>query len=395
MKQKNSILWIIGGALSACLSAYLLIQGFVLLHYHDFRYGIISAGSGMLFLLGYIVCMYRFLRKPPVWNSEDFSLVWKRFQKGNVLQVFLAGCVGTGFAVYLGRYTGKYGILFTGIFGLLLIIMVILIFRLKQSRILSLNQQYYRDTILNIASSLNEKSASDTGSVIGSYVFSKIASTARYWRDIYAAISFTVAFLPLSIVITRHDRKWFLLILAIYLVLSFCINICGSRSNLYSSRIWQKSLLAGSTSEIFRALTLYCGSCTQKWQFPDPAVQMYGVLALSYMDHPEEALTLLRSIQVKRRFLNAYYYYNEALLLQQLKRRNELDIVLEKLRESLPYASKQIRPRAEEYYHLLTNLTAGNYGPVLQLKTKTAPNPLTQRIWDRLIQEMKNNCKEL
>lgn len=387
MKQKNSGLWIIGGVLSACLSAYLLIQGFTLLHYDDFRYGIISAGSGILFLLSYIVCMYRLLRKPPVWNFEDFSLVWKRFQKKNSLQIFLAGCVGTGFAVYLGRYTGKYGILFTGIFDLLLIIMVILIFRLRQSHKLSLNQQRYRDTILNTASSLNEKSDSETGSVSGSYVFSKIATTARYWRDIYAAISFTAAFLPLSIVITRHDRKLFLLILALYLVLSFCINICGRRSNLYSSRVWQKSLLSGNASDIFRALTIYCDSCTQKWQFPDPATQMYGVLALSYMEHPEEALALLRSIQVKRRFLDAYFYYNEALLLQQLKRRNELDIVLEKLRESLPNASKQIRPRAEEYYHLLTNMTAGNYEPVLQLKTKTAPNPLTQRIWDRLIQE--------
>ena len=394
MKQKNSILWVIGGALSACLSAYLLIQCFVLLHYHDFRYGIISAGSGTLFLLGYIVCMYRFLRKQPVWNSEDFALVWKRFQKGNVLQIFLSGCVGTGFAVYLGRYTGKSGILFTGIFSLLLIIMAILIFRFRQSRKLLFNQQQYRDTILNIASSLHDGSDSDK-SGIGSYVFLKISNTARYWRDLYAALIFAVAFLPLSIVMTRHDRKWFLLILVIFLALSLCINIGGGRLSLDSSLIWQKSLLSGNAAEIFRALTLYCDSCTRRWQFPDPTVQMYGVLALSYMDHPEEALTLLRCIHVKRRFLDAYFYYNEALLLKQLNRKDELAAVLEKLKEALPKAPKQIRQRAEEYYYLLTSMLNGNYEPVLQLKNKTAPNLLTQRIWEHLIHEAENTCKEL
>lgn len=396
MKQTNSKLWLLGAALSACFAAFLLIQGYALLGYHDFRYGFCAAASGFLFLFGYCVCMYRFLRKPPVSEQEPPAETWKRFKKWNTLQIFLAGCVGAGLAVYLCRFAGGlFWILLTGIASLILIIAIIIRRKVNQSRPLSETQRQYRDVLLNIALSLKEKGVLSLPSAEQADVFAQIRDVAGCRRDTYGVLAFLAALMSVPIILGRSKPLHILLVVILFSAELIITETIGFTLGSRAFYPWRSMLYQGDAADVFQALVSYCGSCSRKWQFPDMAVQMYGVLALSYLDHDEEALTLLRSINTKRRnFINAYFLYHEAILLEYLKKKDDLIFVLGKLQEAIPKSVKNIRIRAEQYYELLTNMVNHNYEPVLALKSQQAPNELTRHMWDKLVSDADCRCTD-
>ena len=190
MKKYNSKLWLLAAIISACLAAYLLFQGYILFSLHDHRYALCAFSSGILFLLGYCVCMYRFLRKRLQWNHESPSETWRKFRKWNTLQIFLTGCVGIGLSIYLCRYTGKTGIMIAGVYGLILAAAAVVIDILSRSRPLSAAQRQYLDLLLKTDLVVNQKGFSDSDSIERSYVFELISGVARRWRDTFCAMAF-------------------------------------------------------------------------------------------------------------------------------------------------------------------------------------------------------------
>ena len=389
MKRTNSKLWLLGAVLSACFAAYLLVQGYVLLSYRDIRYGLCASGSGILFLAGYCICMYRFFRKPPLWKRELPSETWKRFGKHNNLQIFLAGCIGAGFAVYLCRYGGVFRILFTGIGSLILIIAVIVGAVFNRSRPLSATQRQYREALMSTALSLKEKGFSSTAIPDPACAYFQIRDIAAGRRDTFAAMAFTAALMSIPIILAQGDLPACILPLLLFAAVLLIINTAGLVQGVRAFYPWRNMLNQGKASEVFQALVSYCESCSQRWQFPIITIQMYGVRALSYMNYHEEALALLNSLKGGRYASTAYMLYNEALLLAHLKKKDELLFVLRKLHEAIPKSPKKSRVRAEQYYELLTNLVNCNYAPVLALEAQQAPNELIRHTWDTLISDAK------
>ena len=389
MKKNNSRLWLLAATLSGCLAAYLLIQGYMLFNYHDFRYGLCAAASGILFVFGYCVCMFLFFRKPPLVVQQPPSETWKRFRKWNTLQIFLAGCVGVGLAVYLCRYAGGlFWIFFTGITGLILVFAIIGRRKVNQSRPITESQRQFRDTLMNIALRLKEKEFLSLPSTDPANPFSQIRAVARGRRDTYGVLAFFAALIPVPIILNRGNILHGILTLILFSAGIFIIETVGFTLSGRAFYPWRSMLEQGDAKDAFLALVSYCESCSQKWQFPDIAVQMYGVLALSYQDYDEEALALLHSIKMnKRRSIHAYFLYHEAIFLEYLKKKDELIFVLGKLHEAIPKSVKKIRPRAEKYYYLLSNMVNRNYEPVLALKAQQPPNELTRHMWDKLIRD--------
>src|SRR5699024_5712074 len=134
---------------------------------------------------------------------------------------------------------------------------------------------------MNITLRLKEKGFLSLPSTDPVNPFSQICAVARGRRDTYGVLAFFAALTPVPIILNRGNILHGIVTLILFSAGIFIIETVGFTLSGRAFYLWRSMLEQGDAKDAFLALVSYCESCSQKWQFPDIAVQMYGVLALS------------------------------------------------------------------------------------------------------------------
>lgn len=355
-------IWICVSVIMVLITGFFLFNGGKLLFvYDDRRVGILTLMSGVMTGVLYAFSFYEIFRK-----TEDGPVtaekIWQRTGRELLLSNAAFTLGASGILLYQVQYQSKITVLLflIGTAFFILLVSYAVVFMMKDGG--QVKEKAFRGKLLELKEVCEEKGYTESGKLSKELVTCMIESRMNGIKCV-CAIGIMTVFLLINPFMEGISFLWRIRLSVLAVILMAVIPVFLNNRMAYRL---MRILDEGEPESIAAFFITYYEGGGRRIARLLPIVQLYAVTALSDLGAYEEALGLVRSIRRRYR-QDAYYLQFELICLEGMRRKEELLLVLARMRDALQFVKGRQRENLLGIYRIIDHLANARYTEALRI----------------------------